>query len=198
MRLPDFEQCLTARLFKKKADLGYTSVHSSLDRQSCKVFTFQSTPFKKRKIWKYPIIYHWKGQRTPPQPKAYFTMLRRIKYNRWPQVCFLTGAIQYRPSDLVIDPLSHCHCHCHWSTIWSVFSQVYIHRCNTDRVALSLIHYLECIFNWCCPCEVLLNFTKHLTSFKYKHSWMLKPANLCQNVYFFQQQQNSVAKPFSL
>ena len=120
MRLPDFEQCLTARLFKKKADLGYTSVHSSLDRQSCKVFTFQSIPFKKRKIWKYPIIYHWKGQRTTPQPKAYFTMLRRIKYNRWPQVCFLTGAIQTEWP-------------CHWSA-------------NSLSLSLSLIHYLKCIF----------------------------------------------------
>ena len=98
MQLPDFEQCLTARLFKKKADLGYTSVHSSLDRQSCKVFTFQSIPFKKRKIWKYHMICLRKGQRTTPN--------------------VATNKVQ------------------------QVTSVLFPHRCNTDRVTLSLIRYL--------------------------------------------------------
>ena len=133
MRLRDFEQCLTARLFKKKADLGYTSVHSSLDRQSCKVFFFSTHPFQEGKDLEisHDMSSNFevrKGQRTTPNVAT--NKVQQVTSVLFPHRCntdiVTLSLIRYLiviVIVIVIDPLS----------------EVYFHRCNKDRVALSSV-----------------------------------------------------------
>ena len=145
MQLPDFEQCLTARLFKKESDLGYTSVHSSLDRQSCKVFFFSTHPFQEEKDLEISHNISLKGPANYPPAESLFYNVATNKVQQvtsclFPHRCntdrvtlslirFLIVIV------IVIDPLSEVYFHkciftgaiqtewpCHWSTISSVFS----------------------------------------------------------------------------